>query len=102
MFAYQPLQASPSPVYQQAIATRQPFYITFREHYCFSPSVPVPLPDDENIFKHGFLPQGCRFIDIEVGIFTSHTSEALLNTTSAPSVGWSQHHGREAFIQCVL
>jgi hypothetical protein len=69
MRAYQPLQASPSPAYQQVQVTRQPFYITFREHYCFSPSVPVPLPDDDNTFKNGFLPSGCRFVNIEVSQF---------------------------------
>jgi hypothetical protein len=63
MSVNQPLQASP---YQKVTAARLPSYVTFREHYCFSPSVPVPLRDDEDPFKNGFLPQGCRVVEVKV------------------------------------
>lgn len=52
---------------EQMAAARQPLYITFREHYCFSPAIPVPLHDDEDYFKNSFLPLGCRLTEVEVG-----------------------------------
>jgi len=82
MLSYQPLQTSSSPAYQHVAAARQPFYITFREHYCFSPSVPVPLYDDEVAFDNGLLPQGCRFVQVEVHLeLIFHFASPMLLTT---------------------
>jgi hypothetical protein len=89
MVAYQPLQASPSAA---VTASREPTYVTFREHYCFSPSVPVPLHDDGD-FENSFLPQGCRIVAVKVNsllvyLLTTHISNFRL--LSYP--GWGQHH----------
>lgn len=51
---------------KQFTGARQPLYITFREHYCFSPSMPVPLYNEEDSLKNGFLPLGCRITEVEV------------------------------------
>jgi hypothetical protein len=85
MSSYRALQVSP----QGVTAARQPFYVTFREHYCFSPSIPVPLPDEE-AFKHGFLPPGCRFVEVQVSLRT--INQNLLTQIRLALVGWSQHH----------
>ena len=55
-----------SSFHENVITARQPLYITFREHYCFSPSVAVPLYDDEDSFKNSFLPPGCQLTEVEV------------------------------------
>lgn len=101
MFSYRPLQTSSSPAYHEVAAARQPFYITFREHYCFSPSVPVPWYDDEAAFNNGLLPQGCRFVPVEVNFkLVLHFANFMLLTKAVvlPAAGRSQYHQRDAFL----
>jgi hypothetical protein len=45
----------------------RPLYFTLREHFCYSPSWPVPLDRDENGIMNAFLPASLRWIEHEVG-----------------------------------
>ena len=47
--------------------TRFPLYVQFREFYCYSPSTPLPIAEDEISFFNAFLPLGCRWNEDEVG-----------------------------------
>ncbi|KAG1842392.1 hypothetical protein DFJ58DRAFT_56735 [Suillus subalutaceus] len=47
---------------------RFPLYVTFRELYCYSPSIPLPLRGNEGAFENAFLPIGCRWHETEAGI----------------------------------
>ena len=47
--------------------TRFPLYVQFREFYCYSPSTPLPIAEDEISFFNAFLPLGCRWHEDEVG-----------------------------------
>ena len=51
---------------------RVPHYVTFKEHYCYSPSFTVPWKDEEAWFKNRFLPPGCCINDFE--IFLTYSS----------------------------
>ncbi|KAG2078452.1 hypothetical protein BDR04DRAFT_1041415 [Suillus decipiens] len=47
---------------------RFPLYVTFRELYCYSPSIPLPLGGSEGAFENAFLPIGCRWHETEAGV----------------------------------
>ncbi|KAF8440020.1 hypothetical protein L210DRAFT_368466 [Boletus edulis BED1] len=47
---------------------RFPLYVKFRELYCYSPSIPLPVAEDEISFFNGFLPLGCQWREDESGI----------------------------------
>ena len=47
--------------------TIRPLYFTLREHYCYSPSLTVPLDDTKNGILNAWLPTGCRMVEHEVG-----------------------------------
>ena len=104
MISYQPLQTSSAPTCHKVTASREPTYVTFREHYCYSPSVPVPLHDDEDTFKNGFLPPGCRIVDVKVTLSPVRHPRHFLTRYYYYYLlaGWSQYHRRKAFFQCVL
>ena len=46
---------------------RFPLYVKFRELYCYSPSTPLPVAEDEISFFNAFLPLGCQWREVEVG-----------------------------------
>lgn len=46
---------------------RFPLYVQFRELYCYSPSTPLPVAEDEISFFNAFLPLGCQWREDEVG-----------------------------------
>jgi hypothetical protein len=46
---------------------RFPLYVQFRELYCYSPSTPLPVAEDEISFFNAFLPSGCHWREDEVG-----------------------------------
>lgn len=46
---------------------RFPLYVKFRELYCYSPSTPLPVAEDEISFFNAFLPLGCKWHEDEVG-----------------------------------
>lgn len=46
---------------------RRPLYVKFRELYCYSPSTPLPVAEDEISFFNAFLPLGCQWHEDEVG-----------------------------------
>ncbi|KAG2130357.1 hypothetical protein DEU56DRAFT_467515 [Suillus clintonianus] len=58
-----PTAPSPFPTFG-----RFPLYVTFRELYCYSPSIPLPLEENEGAFENAFLPIGCRWHETEAGI----------------------------------
>ncbi|EGO03025.1 hypothetical protein SERLA73DRAFT_70490 [Serpula lacrymans var. lacrymans S7.3] len=57
-----PLAPSPFPTFG-----RSPLYVTFRELYCYSPSSSILSVDNES-FMNGFLPLGCRWMELEDGL----------------------------------
>jgi len=46
---------------------RFPLYVQFRELYCYSPSTPLPVAEDEISFFNAFFPLGCQWHEDEVG-----------------------------------
>lgn len=46
---------------------RFPLYVQLRELYCYSPSTPLPVAEDEISFFNAFLPLGCQWHEDEVG-----------------------------------
>ena len=79
---------------------RVPHYVTFKEHYCYSPSFTVPWKDEEAWFKNGFLPPGCRIVDIEVCL--TYFTSARSDRQPISFVGWSSHNRRQGFLQRLL
>lgn len=61
-----PSAPSPFPTFG-----RFPLCVTFRELYCYSPSIPLPLGGNEGVFENAFLPIGCRWHETEVGLVIS-------------------------------
>ncbi|KAG8215335.1 hypothetical protein J3R82DRAFT_8929 [Butyriboletus roseoflavus] len=47
---------------------RFPLYVQFRELYCYSPSTPLPVAEDEISFFNAFLPLGSQWHEDESGI----------------------------------
>ncbi|KAF8549840.1 hypothetical protein OG21DRAFT_1488240 [Imleria badia] len=47
---------------------RFPLYVKFRELYCYSPSTPLSVAEDEISFFNAFLPIGCQWREDESGI----------------------------------
>ncbi|KAH0834088.1 hypothetical protein J3R83DRAFT_11373 [Lanmaoa asiatica] len=47
---------------------RFPLYVKIRELYCYSPSTPLPVAEDEISFFNAFLPLGCQWHEDESGI----------------------------------
>lgn len=72
MLGYRALLSNPgydhNDFHDKLRAVRSPHYVTFKEHYCYSPAFTVPWQDEEAWFKNGFLPPGCRIDDVKVGL----------------------------------
>jgi hypothetical protein len=66
-----PSAPSPFPTFG-----RFPLYVTFRELYCYSPSIPIPLGSGEGAFENAFLPVGCRWHETEVSLVISSSAKA--------------------------
>ncbi|KAG0706197.1 hypothetical protein DFH29DRAFT_187553 [Suillus ampliporus] len=65
---YKDMLSSPSAPSPFPTFGRFPLYVTFRELYCYSPSIPLPLEDNEGVFENAFLPIGCRWYETEAGV----------------------------------
>jgi hypothetical protein len=50
---------------------RFPLYVTFRELYCYSPYIPLPLDENEAGFENAFLPIGCQWHETKVRLLMS-------------------------------
>lgn len=61
-----PSAPSPFPTFG-----RFPLYVTFRELYCYSPCIPLPLDEHEGGFESAFLPIGCQWNEVEVRLAIS-------------------------------
>ncbi|KAH7927561.1 hypothetical protein BV22DRAFT_1031606 [Leucogyrophana mollusca] len=58
-----PVAPSPFPHFG-----RFPLYVTFRELYCYTPSLPASFAEDAGSFTEAFLPAGCQWREHEAGI----------------------------------
>lgn len=90
----------PPELHNKLAAARSPHYVTFKEHYCYSPSLTVPWQDEEEWFKNGFLPPGCRIIDIEVGLLPLASSRS--DSLQFVFTGWSAYNRRQGLLQLLL
>lgn len=66
-----PSAPSPFPTFG-----RFPLYVTFRELYCYSPSIPLPLGSGEGAFENAFLPIGCRWHETEASLVINSRAKA--------------------------
>lgn len=64
---------SPFPTF-----SRFPLYVRFREFYCYSPSTPLPVAEDEISLFNAFLPLGCQWHEDEVGCRPSRLFNGLI------------------------
>ncbi|KAG2151013.1 uncharacterized protein EDB93DRAFT_1083671 [Suillus bovinus] len=64
---YKDMLSSPSAPSPFPTFGRFPLYVTFRELYCYSPSIPLPLGGND-AFENAFLPIGCRWHETEARI----------------------------------
>jgi hypothetical protein len=44
----------------------RPLYFTLKEHFCYSPSLPIPLDSDENGLLNAWLPADTLWVEKEV------------------------------------
>jgi hypothetical protein len=55
---------------------RFPLYVTFKELYCYSPCIPLPLDENEAGFENAFLPIGCRWHETEVRLVINRKAKS--------------------------
>ncbi|KDQ55952.1 hypothetical protein JAAARDRAFT_180119 [Jaapia argillacea MUCL 33604] len=59
------------------LSFRVPLYFRLQEHYCYSPSLPLLVPDSVEGFRNAWFPQGCTWVQHEDGL-------ELFNASGSP------------------
>ncbi|KAH7882779.1 hypothetical protein F5I97DRAFT_1816236 [Phlebopus sp. FC_14] len=94
---YKAMLSSPNAPSPFPTFCRFPLYVRFRELYCYCPSMPLPLPEDEGAFLNAYLPVGCHW----------HESEArnrfiLITLSDLAFVVGRRVHWQKCLVQGVL
>ncbi|OAX40985.1 hypothetical protein K503DRAFT_558481 [Rhizopogon vinicolor AM-OR11-026] len=65
---YETMLSSPSAPSPFPMFGRFPLYVTFKELYCYSPCIPLPVNENGAGFENAFLPIGCQWHETEAGV----------------------------------
>jgi hypothetical protein len=63
---YQNLLSCPDAPTRIFVHGHRPLYFTLKEHFCYSPSLPIPLDSDENGLLNAWLPADTLWAEKEV------------------------------------